>query len=394
MSKSMCGCGCSIISSLMKRLGRSACCSDLLSCSHTSEHLQRLATGCPPQHKNAKPLSSSDSLAKVQEVASWLLEMNQDLLSGGSGSRAAQQQRQRPGAAGAGNSTSGRTPQPQAEHMNRVLEEQEQEAQQQRREPGEEEEGGRERPREAEEEPWPSGGEPVEEGRRNEVNGAEKGAQWMWEQEQRRRRGRHREEDEENEEENNNSGREAQVGAGLRSEEDDDRPEDEEDGEEEMDQDSDEFEHSEESGREEEEEAEDEEEGEEGLQSPSLRASLSDLNDNTDQSSGRQHQSSPSVRKNKFLSDVEYWIVGIKRERLGLFLSKEEIQMRGDGEERGEGMQERTDPPHPHDVDTLVNALTEYDLQIFLSVSVSAVCESLSCHGESQYEEGRTVTGE
>lgn len=51
MSKSMCGCGCSIISSLMKRLGRSACCSDLLSCSHTSEHLQRLATGCPPQHK-------------------------------------------------------------------------------------------------------------------------------------------------------------------------------------------------------------------------------------------------------------------------------------------------------------------------------------------------------
>ncbi len=51
MSKSMCGCGCSIISSLMKRLGRSACCSDLLSCSHTSEHLQHLATGCPPRHK-------------------------------------------------------------------------------------------------------------------------------------------------------------------------------------------------------------------------------------------------------------------------------------------------------------------------------------------------------
>ncbi|GAA6228097.1 F-box/WD repeat-containing protein 7 isoform X1 [Lates japonicus] len=51
MSKSMCGCGCSIISSLMKRLGRTACCSDLLSCSHTSEQLQRLATGCPPQPK-------------------------------------------------------------------------------------------------------------------------------------------------------------------------------------------------------------------------------------------------------------------------------------------------------------------------------------------------------
>ncbi|XDV14970.1 hypothetical protein PO909_015130 [Leuciscus waleckii] len=164
--------------------------------------------------------------------------MNQDLLSGGSGSRAAQQQRP-----GAGNSTSGRTPQPQAEHVNQVLEEQEQEDQAQRREPGEEEEG---RP-EGEEEPWPSGGEPVEEGRRSEVNGAEKGAQWMWEQEQRRRRRRHRDDDEENEEEeNNNGGRDGQVGAGLRSEEDDDRPEEEENGdEEEMDQDSDEFEHSE-----------------------------------------------------------------------------------------------------------------------------------------------------
>lgn len=50
MSKSMCGCGCSIISSLMKRLGRTACCSDLFS-SHTSEQLHRLATGCPPQPK-------------------------------------------------------------------------------------------------------------------------------------------------------------------------------------------------------------------------------------------------------------------------------------------------------------------------------------------------------
>ncbi|XP_077088522.1 F-box/WD repeat-containing protein 7 isoform X1 [Siphateles boraxobius] len=301
MSKSMCGCGCSIISSLMKRLGRSACCSDLLSCSHTSEHLQRLATGCPPQHKNAKSLSSSDSLAKVQEVASWLLEMNQDLLSGGSGSRAAQQQRP-----GAGNSTSGRTPQPQAEHVDQVLEEQEeQEEQGQRREPGEEEEGRRE----GEEEPWPSGGEPVEGGRRSEVNGAEKGAQWMWEQEQRRRRRRHRDdEEEENEEEENNNGRrDGQVGAGLRSEEDDDRPEEEENGdEEEMDQDSDEFEHSEDSGREEEEEAEEEEEGEDGLHSPSLRTSVSDPNDNTDQSSGRLHQSSPSVFKNKMKRKLDH----------------------------------------------------------------------------------------
>ncbi|XP_077088525.1 F-box/WD repeat-containing protein 7 isoform X3 [Siphateles boraxobius] len=220
--------------------------------------------------------------------------MNQDLLSGGSGSRAAQQQRP-----GAGNSTSGRTPQPQAEHVDQVLEEQEeQEEQGQRREPGEEEEGRRE----GEEEPWPSGGEPVEGGRRSEVNGAEKGAQWMWEQEQRRRRRRHRDdEEEENEEEENNNGRrDGQVGAGLRSEEDDDRPEEEENGdEEEMDQDSDEFEHSEDSGREEEEEAEEEEEGEDGLHSPSLRTSVSDPNDNTDQSSGRLHQSSPSVFKNK-----------------------------------------------------------------------------------------------
>lgn len=50
MSKSMCGCGCSIISSLMKRLGCAVCCSDLFS-SHTSEQLQRLAAGCPPQPK-------------------------------------------------------------------------------------------------------------------------------------------------------------------------------------------------------------------------------------------------------------------------------------------------------------------------------------------------------
>lgn len=51
MNNLMCGCGCSIISSLMKRLGRTACCSDLLSCSHTSETLQRLSTSCPPRTK-------------------------------------------------------------------------------------------------------------------------------------------------------------------------------------------------------------------------------------------------------------------------------------------------------------------------------------------------------
>lgn len=46
----MCCCGCSIISSLMKRLGRTACCSDLFP-SHTSEQLQRLAAGCAPRPK-------------------------------------------------------------------------------------------------------------------------------------------------------------------------------------------------------------------------------------------------------------------------------------------------------------------------------------------------------
>lgn len=50
MSESMCGCGCSIISSLMKRLGCAVCCSDLFS-SHTSEQLQWLAAGCRPQPK-------------------------------------------------------------------------------------------------------------------------------------------------------------------------------------------------------------------------------------------------------------------------------------------------------------------------------------------------------
>ncbi|KAJ8335673.1 hypothetical protein SKAU_G00390150 [Synaphobranchus kaupii] len=54
----MCGCGCSIISSLMKRLGRSACCSDLLACGHAPDRLQRLATGCPPPPKPG-PVSRS-----------------------------------------------------------------------------------------------------------------------------------------------------------------------------------------------------------------------------------------------------------------------------------------------------------------------------------------------
>lgn len=80
--------------------------------------------------QNAKPFSSSDSLAKVQEVASWLLEMNQDLLSGGSSSR---RSRGPGGSAVRGNASStARAPQQAAEegdedeHMNRVVEEEEQ----------------------------------------------------------------------------------------------------------------------------------------------------------------------------------------------------------------------------------------------------------------------------
>ncbi|XP_034878782.1 F-box/WD repeat-containing protein 7 isoform X1 [Mirounga leonina] len=119
----MCGCGCSIISSLMKRLSRSTCCSDLFSCSHTSDQLQRLSIECPRQPKNVKSFASSDSLAKVQEVASWLLEMNQELLSVGS-------KRRRTGGSLRGNPSSS---QADEEQMNRVVEEEQQQQQQQLR---------------------------------------------------------------------------------------------------------------------------------------------------------------------------------------------------------------------------------------------------------------------
>ncbi|XP_058048138.1 F-box/WD repeat-containing protein 7 isoform X7 [Ahaetulla prasina] len=117
MSKSMCGCGCSIISSLMKRLGRSTCCSDLLSCSHTSDQLQKLSIKYPNQpKKNVKTFASSDSLGKVQEVANWLLEMNHDLISVGS-------KRRRTGGSIRGNTSSSQVDE---EQMNRVVEEEQQ----------------------------------------------------------------------------------------------------------------------------------------------------------------------------------------------------------------------------------------------------------------------------
>ncbi|XP_072240973.1 F-box/WD repeat-containing protein 7 isoform X2 [Leuresthes tenuis] len=317
MSKSMCGCGCSIISSLMKRLGCTACCSDLLSCSHTSEQLQRLATGCPPRPKNAKPFSSSDSLAKVQEVASWLLEMNQDLLSGGSSSR---RSRGPGGPAVRGNASSTARATQQAaeegdedEHINRVVEEDEQ--LQQRPEASQVDGEG--------EPPWapsesgasngPQGeeeGEDDEGGPRNELNGEEKGARWMWGAEQRRLRGQpplEEDEDEEEEEENNNSSshpeeeetEERTEGGEEQGREEEEREEgedEEEEDEEEMDQESDEFEHSAESGREEEEE---DGEGEEGLHSPSLRNNVSAPNNNQD--SGCTHQSSSNKKMKRKL---------------------------------------------------------------------------------------------
>lgn len=63
-----------------------------------------------------KTFASSDSLAKVQEVASWLLEMNQELLSVGS-------KRRRTGGSLRGNPSSS---QADEEQMNRVLEEEQQ----------------------------------------------------------------------------------------------------------------------------------------------------------------------------------------------------------------------------------------------------------------------------
>lgn len=95
-------------------------------------HTKLIIVFCPffVSLQNAKPFSSSDSLAKVQEVASWLLEMNQDLLSGGSSSR---RSRGPGGPAVRGNASStARAPQQAAEegdedeHMNRVVEEEEQ----------------------------------------------------------------------------------------------------------------------------------------------------------------------------------------------------------------------------------------------------------------------------
>uniref|UniRef100_A0A096LXY1 Uncharacterized protein n=1 Tax=Poecilia formosa TaxID=48698 RepID=A0A096LXY1_POEFO len=180
--------------------------------------------------QNAKPFPSSDSLAKVQEVASWLLEMNQDLLSGGSSSR---RSRGLGGQAVRGNASSTtRAPQQAAEddedeHVNRVVEEEEL---RQRPDQPEASQADGER-----EQPWAPGesgasngphgeGEEGRGGPLSEVTGDGKGSQWQWGTDQQRQ---------------------------LQGQ----RPEQQQQHS--MDQDSDEFEHS------------------EGLRSPSLRNSVS-----------------------------------------------------------------------------------------------------------------------
>ncbi|KAJ7407442.1 hypothetical protein BTVI_63166 [Pitangus sulphuratus] len=74
--------------------------------------------------RNVKAFASSDSLAKVQEVASWLLEMNQELLSVGS-------KRRRTGGPLRGNASSSQVDE---EQMNRVVEEEEQQQRRQQEE--------------------------------------------------------------------------------------------------------------------------------------------------------------------------------------------------------------------------------------------------------------------
>ncbi|XP_051866074.1 F-box/WD repeat-containing protein 7 isoform X3 [Pristis pectinata] len=111
----MCGCGCSIISSLMKRLGRPNCCKDHLSCSFTSGQLERLSNGLVNHQKAATTCTRSTNLAKIQEVASWLLDMNQELLSGGS-------KRHRTGGSLRGNASLSHG---EEDQMNRVVEVQE-----------------------------------------------------------------------------------------------------------------------------------------------------------------------------------------------------------------------------------------------------------------------------
>uniref|UniRef100_A0A8C8AJ10 F-box/WD repeat-containing protein 7 n=1 Tax=Otus sunia TaxID=257818 RepID=A0A8C8AJ10_9STRI len=158
--------------------------------------------------QNVKAFASSDSLAKVQEVASWLLEMNQELLSVGS-------KRRRTGGSLRGNASSSQVDE---EQMNRVVEEEEQ---QQRRQQEEQHIG-----------------------RNGEIGGEEPGFDDRHESQQ------------EQLEENNNRLIPAEEESTCNQEEEDDEhagdQEEEVEEEEEMDQESDDFDQSDDSSREDE----------------------------------------------------------------------------------------------------------------------------------------------
>uniref|UniRef100_A0A803VK57 F-box and WD repeat domain containing 7 n=2 Tax=Ficedula albicollis TaxID=59894 RepID=A0A803VK57_FICAL len=158
--------------------------------------------------KNVKAFASSDSLAKVQEVASWLLEMNQELLSVGS-------KRRRTGGSLRGNASSSQVDE---EQMNRVVEEEEQ---QQRRQQ-----------------------EVQHIGRNGEIGGEDPGFDDTYESQQ------------EQLEENNNRLITVDEDSTCNQEENDDEhagdQEEEMEEEEEMDQDSDDFDQSDDSSREDE----------------------------------------------------------------------------------------------------------------------------------------------
>ncbi|XP_035408838.1 F-box/WD repeat-containing protein 7 isoform X4 [Cygnus atratus] len=158
--------------------------------------------------QNVKAFASSDSLAKVQEVASWLLEMNQELLSVGS-------KRRRTGGSLRGNASSSQVDE---EQMNRVVEEEEQ---QQRRQQEEQHIG-----------------------RNGEIGGEEPGFDDRHESQQ------------EQLEENNNRLITVDEESTCNQEEDDDEhagdQEEEVEEEEEMDQESDDFDQSDDSSREDE----------------------------------------------------------------------------------------------------------------------------------------------
>ncbi|KAL4618135.1 hypothetical protein GN956_G20942 [Arapaima gigas] len=255
-------------------------------------------TVASPRKINAKPFSSSDSLAKVQEVASWLLEMNQDLLSGGSS------RRRRPGGSTRGNASSARATHEmgeegeEEEHMDRVVEEEQLQSGAGAEGPWAPTETGGGSSSSSSSNGQEAGDQVNKEQDENHVNGEDgcrKGTHWMWPHQQ--------EQQGDGGEENNNSGCDVAQdqsidGCRCRG----DHEEDDDYEEEEMDQDSDDFEQTEESGHEEEEEEEEEqEEPDIQLCASTLRNNVLDTNDNVDLTleQQQQHRSRSSLPKTK-----------------------------------------------------------------------------------------------